>query len=38
MGVMDDFEDRPRPQPLWVRVVAVIALVALAAFVIAQVF
>jgi hypothetical protein len=39
MGGMadDDFEDRGRPQPLWVRAVAVLALVALLGFVVAQV-
>lgn len=34
---MDDEEYQPRPQPLWIRVVAVLALLALVGFVIAQV-
>lgn len=40
MGGMadDDFENRTRPQPLWVRAVAVLAIIALVAFVVAQIF
>jgi hypothetical protein len=34
---MDDEEYQPRPQPLWVRAVAVLALLTLVVFVIAQV-
>ena len=33
----DPFDDGPRPQPLWVRVVALIALLGMLAFVVAQV-
>jgi hypothetical protein len=35
---MDEDEYQPHPRPLWVRLVAIIALVALVGFVIAQVF
>jgi hypothetical protein len=34
---MDEEDYKPRPQPLWVRVVAVIALVSLVGLLIAQV-